>query len=280
MVLHYLFSHPVLTYHVHALFTIYLPSLKWHSENRPQSKKQQEFNNRLAGIVHTTALQCGYTFDPVSFSTKSTSKKTKPTKTSARKLPTKANKSSDGGGDDDEFNFKKLRDRIRCYYKTHVQNSKKRLITLLKNPTRPKNRGVLIKVMEEVKGRAARGDGVKLSPEGRAALERLESKERSMYPHLGLVTPPSQQSGNVVSGGGVIETLPPSSNSPSSSDGWNQKADWYAPPSPRRVSVDPRTYNPWTESSEALKFIASPCKPEHVAILASIREVPVVQFAS
>lgn len=162
-----------------------------------------------------------------------------------------------------------------------MQNSKKRLITLLKNPTRPKNRDVLIKVMEEVKGRAARGDGVKLSPEGRAALKRLESKERSMYPHLGLVTPPSQQTGNVVSGGGVFETLPPSSYSSSSSEGLNhEKADWHAPPSPRRVSVDPRTYNPRTDTSEAPLPFASPCKPEHVAILASIREVPVVQFAS
>jgi hypothetical protein len=177
------------------------------------------------------------------------------------KLPTKASKAS--SSDPEYFNFKKLRDRIRCYYKTHVQNSKKRLNTMLKNPTRPKNRDLLIKIVESVKERATRGEGVgrRLSPE--AALSRLAHNERSLYTNMSLISPSSSSDQTVSSSEksspqrqivtGVGEAMPPLSS---------PEGEWH-PPSPHRVSVDPRL------PPEA----ASPCRPEHVAILKSMRQV-------
>jgi hypothetical protein len=69
-----------------------------------QSVDQQSFNNRLVQEVMAEAESRSWTFDPQSF------------------------------GD-----LKILRDRIRCYYKTHIQNAKKRLKTMLRNPTKRSN---------------------------------------------------------------------------------------------------------------------------------------------
>jgi len=198
--------------------------------------------------------------------------------------------------DDDNFNYKKLRDRIRCYYKTHVQNSKKRLITLLKNPTRPKNRDVLIRIVDDIKARVTRassdgddddaeggssdnGSWDKLSPNGKAALRRLEEQERRM----GFVAVAAKM---------TTTTMPdPDSTAPenemastvvslsSSTEGcWNQN-DWKAPSSPPKVSsIDVarsqfrRSDGDNRSNAEAARF-SSPCKPEHAAMLQSIRSV-------
>jgi len=73
------------------------------STEHSQTKVQVEFNNMMVQLIRKEATKHGWKFD--------------------HKV----------------FDDKKIRDRIRCFYKAHMQNAKKRLKTMLKNPEKKAN---------------------------------------------------------------------------------------------------------------------------------------------
>ena len=107
----------------------YMEQYYEHSINACQSAEQQQFNQSLVDYVHEAATARDWHFDPKRYR----------------------------GG-------KLLRDRIRCYYKTHIQNAKKRLATMLRNPTKRSNAFHLIQEYDLIVETASKKEEVAASP--------------------------------------------------------------------------------------------------------------------
>mmetsp|Transcript_638 Transcript_638/g.872 ORF Transcript_638/g.872 Transcript_638/m.872 type:complete len:335 (+) Transcript_638:96-1100(+) len=113
------------------------------SSNSRQSKNQQAYNNSLVEKVRSAATIHGYTFDPTFFTDK------------------------------------RLRDRVRCFFKTHLQNAKKRLCTMQKHLHNREQRRVLHRLIVKARQSISTLVGTfNTDDEENRALESLVNRRR------------------------------------------------------------------------------------------------------
>lgn len=128
------------------------------STEHSQTKVQVEFNNIMVHLIRREAAKHGWKFD--------------------HKV----------------FDDKKIRDRIRCFYKAHMQNAKKRLKTMLKNPEKKanikdlatlyhlieekgQNTGAILETMLKIKGKKMRDSMIRESYTEQKATRKAQNNQ-------------------------------------------------------------------------------------------------------
>ena len=173
-----------------------------------------------------------------------------------------------------------VRDPIRCYYKTHVQNSKKRLNTLLGDPLKPKNRDALIRIIKEVGEHVAKRRwgsgrrGVGTNGVAAAAMRRLEELKSGGPPPAPRLEPTA-----IAPVGGGAQDQSTLDRAREERTSWSPRPNRqrpHLPPSPCMFDDNDachlgRGCAPADDAGTAPPF-PSPCRPEHAGMLQSIRQ--------